>query len=244
MLKRVLSRIEQVVLRQIDSMHSSAAALCTQLTDTLDCPERLTSTQHVIALIGIVGSGKTTFAKILARRIGAVIIEGDAIRTHLRATGVGGIDSSNHVRIIAEHMMLVALQRGANVILDSDFVSAVKRTTLLMKARSANTPVHFVRTVCDFDNLIGGIISAPDHIYEGTIFETAQSSWEGTRTARIVKLRETIRRIPQHYRWSMRNGGEWIPRSLKFPVLITVRTHIQEEMTDCATLIYQLLQPR
>lgn len=242
MLKRVLSQIEQVVLRQIDSMHSSAAALCTQLTETLDCPERLTSTQHVIALIGIVGSGKTTFAKILAQRIGAVIIEGDAIRTHLRATGVGGIDSSNHVRIIAEHMMLVALQRGANVILDSDFVSTAKRTTLLMKARSANTPVHFVRTVCDFDELIGGIISAPEEAFKDTIFATAESSWTGLRRANIVKLRETIRRIPQHYRWSARGGGQWIARDLKFPVIITVRTHLPEEMATCATLVHRLLQ--
>jgi len=44
----------------------------------------LTQTPVIVAIIGLVGSGKSSVAQELAKHIGATVIEGDDIRIELR----------------------------------------------------------------------------------------------------------------------------------------------------------------
>ena len=102
----------------------------------------------VVALVGLVGSGKSETAQALAERIGATVIENDQIRIELRRQKA---TSYNRAWAIAENIAVEIVGRGGNVILDSDFVDERKRASLREKTRKAGVRLVFVRTVCDFD---------------------------------------------------------------------------------------------
>lgn len=84
--------------------------------------KRKTHTPLVIALVGLVGSGKSSVARELAAALGATIVEGDAIRVGLRAQS----ERYERARAIAEHAAIEIVKQGGTVILDSDFVDAKK----------------------------------------------------------------------------------------------------------------------
>ncbi len=50
----------------------------------LDIKKRKTEKPVVVAIIGLVGSGKSSMAQEIAKHIGATIIDGDDIRIELR----------------------------------------------------------------------------------------------------------------------------------------------------------------
>src|SRR3989338_4704508 len=116
--------------------------------------KRKTKKQVIVAMIGLVGSGKSSIARELAGLIGANVIEGDGIRVLLRKEGEG----YERTRKIAENISFGILKRGGNVIFDSDFVDAKKREILAKKARQFKTRLVFVCTYCDLDIMIGRII--------------------------------------------------------------------------------------
>lgn len=183
--------------------------------------KRKTEKPVIVAMIGLIGSGKSSVAQELAKHIGATVIESDAIRVELRKQG----EQYKHARMIAENATLEATGRGSNVVIDSDFIDAKKRASLHEKARKASIRVFFIRTFCDSDVMIGRIISAGYHDRIDDFFGGAASSWHGNGPkGGVVKLREMWRRTPSHYRWINMGGGRWEIKKPPCAVLADIDT--------------------
>lgn len=185
--------------------------------------KRKTKKPVMIAMIGLVGSGKSSVAKELASLIGANVISGDAIRLLLRKKG----EKYERIWQIAENISLEILKKNGNVIMDSDFVDAKKRVRLIAKAKSVKTKLVFVCVYSEdekglLDVMIGrNITMKPDEF-----FGEASTAWKGSvqEKAAVVKLREMIRRLPHHYRWENKGGGRWIIKKPSCKVLADINT--------------------
>ncbi|TSD01982.1 MAG: hypothetical protein Athens071424_225, partial [Parcubacteria group bacterium Athens0714_24] len=137
--------------------------------------KRKTKKSVIVAIVGLVGSGKSSVTKELARHIGATVIKGDDIRIELRKQG----ERYEQARVIAENVALEVVKRGSNVILDSDFIEANKRASVREKARKAGVRLVFVRTHCDLDVAVGRVLTATYHNRVDDFFGGASSKWTG-----------------------------------------------------------------
>lgn len=189
----------------------------------LSVKKRKTKKPIIVAMVGLVGSGKSSVTKALAPLIGATIIEGDAIRIELRKVG----ERYESARKIAENSAMEIIKRGGNVIFDSDFIDAKKRASLAVKAKKNRTRVVFLRTYADFDVMAGRIMSATYQNKVGDFFGGASSAWKGDNKGAVVKIREMWRRTPHHYQWDAKavsRGGAWILKKLPFPIFAAIDT--------------------
>ncbi len=185
---------------------------------SLSFPRRETQETVVVALVGLVASGKSRAARTIAERIGAAVIEGDAIRVALRKEG----ESFARARLVAERVMERALAKGSNAVLDSDHIDPAKRASARAKARRAGAKLVFVRTICDLDVAIGRTLAAEYRDDPDDFFGGASSSFTGELKGSVVKIRELIRRLPHHYRWENRAGGRYVLRELPFRLAATL----------------------
>lgn len=177
-------------------------------------PKRNTSELVVVAMIGLPGSGKSSVASFLAEYLGATIIEGDKIRVYLRKEG----ESYSNVRKIAENITQEILEKGGNVILDSDHANFRKRLALNFGLKELDVTLVFVRAFMNLDVMLGRIITDEYHNTPDDFFGGASTDWDGDEQSQgaVVKLREMIRRTPPHYRWKNRGGGIWLLKRLRF----------------------------
>lgn len=178
--------------------------------------QRKIKTPIVVAMIGIVGSGKTSVAEALAAALGAVLISGDDIRVKLRKEK----ERYEGTRKIVEDLTVEALRSGGNVVIDSDLIDEKKRSSLIAKAKKVRARVLFVRVFADPDVIIGRIMANPANDF----FRGASSAWKGNSVGNVVKLREFWRRTPRHFTWRDRTGGEWRPKKLPVRLLADVNT--------------------
>lgn len=183
---------------------------------------RKTKKPIIVALIGLIGSGKSSVARELAKHLGATVIESDAVRIELRKQG----EQYEKARTIAENAALEVVTRGGSVILDSDFIDAKKRASLREKARTMGIRVVFICTYCDLDVTEGRIITATYRNRVTDFFGGASSKWKGNEQSKgaVVKLREMRRRLPQHYRWINKGGGQWEIKNPPCAVLADIDT--------------------
>lgn len=201
--------------------------------------KKKTNKPIIVALLGLVGSGKSTVSRELAKHIGANVIEADDIRIELRKLG----ERFERTRAIAENVAFEVIQQGGNAILDSDFVDARKRASIREKARLAGVRLVFIRTYCDLDVVVGRILTAGYRNSEDDFFGGASSQWKGSEQSKgaAVKIREMWRRTPNHYRWFNKDGGRWILRT--FPVVFfeeintTDETKWKHTIAQCAEKI-------
>lgn len=82
----------------------------------LKVTERKTAKPVMVAMIGLVGSGKSFVARKLAPLLGATIIEHDQIRIGLRKEHL----PYDHVAAIAEDTAHAVIEHGGNIIFDAD----------------------------------------------------------------------------------------------------------------------------
>lgn len=195
----------------------------------LTFPKRKTKKPVVLALIGLVGSGKTSVAREVAKRIGALVLTADDIRIELRKQKA---DYKN-VRRIAEDLAVEFLAKGSNVIIDSDHIEKAKRATLTRKAKlwgALPSIVLFLRVVCDDDVMFGRTIERKYPRSQDDFFGGAETSWKGNEgiVGSIVKLREFHRRTPLHYEWLRDQGGKWKLRKLDIPLVGTLDTSSED----------------
>ena len=188
----------------------------------LDIKKRKTEKPVVVAIIGLVGSGKSSVAQELAKQIGATVIEGDDIRIELRKQS----ERYERARAIGENAALEILKRGGNVVLDSDFVDEKKRASIREKARKAGVRLVFVRTHCDLDVMVGRVLTATYHNRVDDFFGGAKSKWQGSEQSKgaVVKVREMWRRTPHHYRWVNQGGGQWVLKKFPFAIFAEIDT--------------------
>lgn len=220
MLEKILGRVIDVVLRATETLTEKEQAAQEAFWGRLDLPQRKTQEPVIIAMIGLVGSGKSFVAKELAQLIGATVINADDIRVELRRRG----ERYERARAIAENIALEVLAYGGNVIMDSDFIDIRKRAILREKARQAGVRLEFVCTYANPDVVLGRIITAkysPEDFFGG-----ASCEWFGSDHERgaVVKLREMWRRTPLHYRWKNKGGGRWSLNNPPCKVLADIDT--------------------
>jgi predicted kinase len=196
------------------------------------CKKGRTRKPVIVALIGLVGSGKSSVARVLAELIGATIVEGDAIRVELRKQG----ERYEQTRAIAENVAIEIVEKGGNVVLDSDFIDVYKRASLREKARKAGVSLLFVSTYCDIDVISQRI--RQNHSDE--FFKGASSASTSPEKGKDVKFREMVRRLPLHYRWENKAGGEWRIKKPPCAVLADIDTERffwKEEVENCTKKI-------
>lgn len=211
-----LPRIIAVVIHKREKLNKKEEKAQNVFMARLDIKRRKTAKPVVVALFGLVGSGKSSVAQELARHTSATVIESDKIRIELRKQG----ERYENSRLIAENAALEVLRRGGNVILDSDFVDEKKRASVREKTRKTGARLVFIRTYCDLDVMVGRVLTATYRNHTDDFFGGAQSKWQGSEQLRgaAVKIREMWRRTPLHYRWVGEGGGRWELK--KFPLAI------------------------
>ncbi|MBU4481944.1 AAA family ATPase [Patescibacteria group bacterium] len=176
----------------------------------LQIAKRKTEKPIIVAMVGLVGSGKTSVARKIAEMIGGTIIVADDIRIHLRKLG----EKFEKTRAISENIALEIIKQGGNLVLDSDFIDDKKRTSLKDRIKKG-TKLIFIRTYCERDIMIERIIRK----LEEKFFKDAKSQSSGINKGQIVKFREMWRRTPHHYEWVSKAGGNWILKRLPFKVI-------------------------
>lgn len=179
----------------------------------------------IVAIVGLVGSGKSSVAKYLAKLIGAKVISANAIRVALRKKNKGYDQVAN----LVEKETSLAIKRGKNVILDSDFVNSKKREKLESKA-SKLAKIFYLRIFSEKDIMIGRLISAK--YTSNDLYGGASTDWPGKNKGAIVALREMWRRTPHHYKWSEIGGGRFELRKLPIKFIAEIDTTTQSWKTQ------------
>lgn len=192
----------------------------TNQLEILEIVPRRTKKPIIVGTVGLIGSGKTTIMKEMAPLIGAVMVSGDCIRILLRKEK----EKYDNTRLIAENIAMEVINKGGNVIIDSDFIDQKKRVSLKEKAKKVGAKVIFVRTHADLDVMVGRIMDANYKDISDDFFGGASSVWQGTNKGAVVKLREMYRRLPHHCRWLNEFGGKWLLKKLPFKVFAEIDT--------------------
>ena len=213
------------IMHKIEKLTDKEQRAQKAFVESLTVVSRKTKKPVMVAMIGLVGSGKSTVAKELAKHISATVIEGDAIRVFLRKEG----EKYEGMRKIAENAMEEIIRKGGNVILDSDHIDAKKRASLREKAKKLGAELNFIRTHAHWDIMVGYALATDYRDTPDDFFGGAPSLYQGDAKTKgaITKTREMWRRTPHHYKWQNTGGGKWVLKKLPFPVLTTIDT-----MTD------------
>src|SRR5262245_4903824 len=74
---------------------------------------------NVYLLIGVQGSGKSTWARANAERLQAVILASDEVRNELEARGIDATGEGDQVFAMVEERLARLLEEGKNVIVDA-----------------------------------------------------------------------------------------------------------------------------
>lgn len=221
LLEFILPPIIGVMVHKKETLTSREEAI----VDSLIPPHisaRETTKPLMVGMVGLVGSGKSSVARTVAPIIGAVIVEGDVIRVALRKYGI----PLERTRLVGEHLAREIINRGGNVIFDSDHVDQLKRSSVCQVSREVGGNAIFVAVTCDYDVMAGRIISTRHEMHPNDFFGGASSVWKGDQALHgsIVKLRELWRRTPQHFRWVNKIGGQWVAKKLPFKVYAEIDT--------------------
>jgi len=236
----VLPRIIGVMVHKQEKLTKKERAAQDAFMTKLNIKKWRIGNPVIIALIGLVGSGKSSVAWELAKHIGGTVIEGNAIRVELRKQK----ERYERTRAIAENAAIEVVKRGGKAILDSDFIDPKKRASIREKARKEGVHLVFICTYCDPDIVLGRIITKDYHNDE--FFGGAATQWQGGRQEKgtVVKLREMWRRTPLHYNWINKGGGRWKIKRPPCAILADIDTtdpaSWKEEVEKCAKKILDL----
>lgn len=188
----------------------------------LKVPKRQTKLPLVIAMVGLVGAGRSSVAAELAKQLGGVVISSNDFRVQLRKK-VGKFDQVS-VRALAKVTADAVVAKGGIAILDSDNIAPDKRDELRKLSNAKNIRVIYMRVFSDLDVQIDRITKAKysaTDLYTGATTNVKSSS---QAKAAAVRMREMIRRIPLHYSWNSENGGEWILKTFNFATFADINT--------------------
>ncbi len=171
----------------------------------------------MMAMVGLVGSGKSTVASRIAEATGAVIVRGDSIRVELRRVG----EEYKYTDVIAQTVIRDLLRDGCSVVVDSDCVIEAKRIALAKIAQEFGRRFLVVRVHCNPEIAIGRMLTASYADSVEDIFGGSKKVWtQGTpeQQGAAIKIKEMWRRTPFHYEWFPDDGGVWRLRNFDFKI--------------------------
>jgi predicted kinase len=90
----------------------------------------------VYFMVGVQGSGKSTWAGANANRLNAVVLASDAIRNELEAQGIDATNEGDRVFALVEERLGKLLAQGRNVIVDATHARRRWRERELAVARA------------------------------------------------------------------------------------------------------------
>jgi predicted kinase len=227
LIEAILPRIIGIMIHKKEKLTTKEFVAQESFLAKLKIQKRKTEKPVIVAIIGLVGSGKSSVARELAEHIGATIVNGDDVRIELRKQN----ERYDRARLLAENIALEIIQQGGDVILDSDFIDPKKRASLREKARKAKVQLVFICTYADFDVVTGRILTADYKNEIDDFFGGASSKWQGSDQSKgaAVKLREMWRRTPHHYHWQNKGGGKWTIKNPPCKVLADIDTTDEAE---------------
>ena len=124
------------------------------------------SKRFILGIVGLIASGKTTIARLIAeKRPGTAIIRSDSIRYLLKQADLDW----KYVEVISEEAMNWLMTRGHSVIVDRDFVEADKREIVQVIADSFDATFSLIHIQINKNTALERLILRWDHIDEGII---------------------------------------------------------------------------
>ncbi|OGZ32064.1 MAG: hypothetical protein A3H02_02740 [Candidatus Niyogibacteria bacterium RIFCSPLOWO2_12_FULL_41_13] len=172
---------------------------------------RKTKIPVIAAMVGSVGSGKSTISRFIAQLIKGTVIQGDKIRVLLRRQKCG----YESVREITKNTLVGIISKGGNAVLDSDYGPIKKKGMLSDIAKKFGAKVFYIQTYADRDIIIGRLINAK---YSPKSFSGgAGSVWTGKNKGAVVAIREFWRMTPRNYKSNNKEPLNFILK--KFPFI-------------------------
>lgn len=98
----------------------------------------------LIIIMGLPGTGKTTFARALAKYTGAIHLNSDHIRTMMDKRGAYAPEDKKAVYDELLHQTEICLQQGRDVIVDSTFYMKSIRTPYYLMAEKYDLAIKVI----------------------------------------------------------------------------------------------------
>jgi predicted kinase len=98
----------------------------------------------IIIVIGLPGTGKTTFSRGLASHLNALHLNTDIIRDQLNLRGQYDRKTKNRIYKTMEEQAAAALQEGKIVVLDGTFYKQKLRKNYITFARQLGQPIKWI----------------------------------------------------------------------------------------------------
>ena len=108
-------------------------------------PARFRDAPYVVMLSGLPGVGKSTVCRELCRRLGAAVVESDAVRWALFPQPTFDAEESAYVFQVVHSVMARLLRRGVPVIMDATNVLERHREAVYEIAEGCGAPLHVLR---------------------------------------------------------------------------------------------------
>jgi predicted kinase len=125
----------------------SIAEAASKIVERLAIPEESAGRPVLVLLSGLPGTGKSYFARRLAKATGAIVIETDMVRRTLYHPPRYTPGESFFVYQVSHHLIRDLLQRGHRVIFDATNLREAKREDLYRIADHARARLVIVRMV-------------------------------------------------------------------------------------------------
>lgn len=137
---------------------------------------------QILLMSGLSGSGKSTVARQLARRINAIVIRSDAVRKHLagihlyqKGSGQGDAkdiytpEMTQKTYATLLELGLCLVQQGWSVILDAKYDRQALRQEVITQAKFAQIPLRIVACTAPVDVIRNRLLHRNNDISDATI---------------------------------------------------------------------------
>lgn len=163
----------------------------------------------LVMIMGLPGTGKSTFASQLAQEIDAVHINSDQVRHASRKRGQYDYATKLSVYQDMKDLMLKALNTGKHVILDATFFQIALRKLFTETIRAYHCPVQYIEMQANEEDLKVRLQQSRKYSEAGQqAYETVKSMFEpieydhltlnSSEMSMDTMLEEAIRYLKQH----------------------------------------------
>ncbi|MEM8808720.1 MAG: AAA family ATPase [Cyanobacteria bacterium P01_G01_bin.38] len=152
----------------------------------VQAPASQTASPQLIMMSGLSGSGKSTTARALAQKIGAIHLRSDAVRKHLagvplQAKGEESLYTPEMTQKTYDRLLALGLkltQAGYPVILDAKYDRQALRQPVIAAAAKINLPLSILHCTAPDETLKARVTKRSGDIADATVDVLAKQSME------------------------------------------------------------------